>query len=200
MVVVGLTGGIGSGKSTVAGLLAERGAVVIDADRIARQVVEPGQPAHAQLVERFGPRVLAADGSIDRRVLAGIAFADPPALADLNAIVHPRVAVEVSRRMAGLPDGSTVVLDVPLLVEAGTAAIDALVVVDCPEEVALRRLIERRGMDEHDVRRRMGAQASRDERRARADRVILNDGSLDDLRRRVDEVWAWIRTLAVLSE
>ena len=200
MVVVGLTGGIGSGKSTVAGLLAERGAVVIDADRIARQVVEPGQPAHAQLVERFGPRVLAADGWIDRRVLAGIGFADPPALADLYATGHPRGAGEVRRRMAGLPDGSTVVLDVPRLVEAGTAAIDALVVVDRPEEVALRRLIERRGMDEHDVRRRMGAQASRDERRARADRVILNDGSLDDLRRRVDEVWAWIRTLAVLSE
>ncbi len=196
MLVVGLTGGIGSGKSTVAGLLAERGAVVIDADQIARQVVEPGQPAHAQLVERFGPGVLAADGSIDRRVLAGIVFADPAALADLNAIVHPRVAVEVSRRLSELPDDASVVLDVPLLVEAGSAAIDALVVVDCPEEVAVRRLVERRGMDEHDVRRRVEAQASREDRRARADRVILNDGSLDDLRRQVEETWAWIRSLA----
>ena len=196
MLVVGLTGGIGSGKSTVSSLLTERGALVVDTDVVARQVVAPGGPAYDALVDRFGPTLAS-----DRRALAGVVFSDPSALADLNAIVHPAVREEVARRMAELRDegADVVVLAVPLLVETGGAyGVDAVVVVDCPEEIAVRRLVEQRGMDEADVRRRMAAQASRDERTAIADVVIHNDASMDDLEAQADETWEWIQ--ALLSE
>lgn len=193
MLVVGLTGGIGSGKSTVSTMLAERGAPVVDTDTVARQVVAPGGPAHDALVARFGPELAA-----DRRALAGVVFSQPAALADLNAIVHPAVREEVGRRLHSLRESGAdvVILAVPLLVETGGAYdVAAVVVVDCPEEVAVGRLVEHRGMDEADVRRRMAAQASREERTAAADVIIHNDGSLDDLKSQVDETWTWIQSL-----
>lgn len=188
---MGLTGGIGSGKSTVAAMLAERGAVVVDADALAREAVAPGSPGLAQVVDRFGPGVLAPDGSLDRAAVAAVVFSDPAALADLNAIVHPPVRAAIAERVAGLDgEGGVIVLAIPLLVESGrTYGAETVVVVDCPEEVALRRLVDGRGMDEADARRRMAAQVSRAERLAAADVVIDNSGSLDDLRQAVDRVW-----------
>ena len=198
MLVVGLTGGIGSGKSTVSSLLTDRGAMVVDTDAVARQVVAPGGPAYEALVDRFGPSLAA-----DRRALAGLVFSDTTALADLNAIVHPAVREEVARRLAELREqgADIVVLAVPLLVETGGAyGVDAVVVVDCPEEIAVRRLVEQRGMDEADVRRRMAAQASRDDRMEIADVVIHNDASMDDLEAQADETWEWIQALLEESD
>lgn len=198
MVLVGLTGGIGSGKSTVSALLAARGATVIDADAITREVQAPGQPVLAAIVERFGPRVLAADGTLDRQALADVVFAPgaDDALADLNALVHPAVGAEIARRLgeAAAGDG-VVVLDVPLLVESGRDDMAALLVVDVDPEIALRRLVEQRGMRADDARARMARQASREERRARADLVVDNSGDRAALEAQVDEVWARIQQL-----
>lgn len=188
---MGLTGGIGSGKSTVAAMLAERGAVVVDADRLAREAVAENTPGLRAVVERFGPAVLAGDGSLDRRALGGVVFDDPAALAALNAIVHPPVRAAIAERVAEL-DGtdSVVVLDIPLLVESGRSYGESrVIVVDCPEEVAVARLVEHRGMGPADARRRIAAQVSRADRLARADLVIENAGSFDHLRRQVDAVW-----------
>ena len=191
MLVVGLTGGIGSGKSTVSALLAEHGAVVVDADRIARDVVEPGGPAHDALVARFG--------TTDRPAIASIVFDDPSALADLNAIVHPAVGAEIVRRLAEHADtDDTVVLDLPLLVETGGRdryPVAAVIVVDAAVEVAVERLVQQRGMAESDARARIAAQATREERRAAADFVIDNGGSLEQLREEVDRCWSWMRSL-----
>lgn len=189
---MGLTGGIGSGKSTVAAMLAERGAVVVDADRLAREAVAPGTPALRAVVDRFGPAVVAGDGSLDRQALAGVVFDDAGALADLNAIVHPPVRAAIAERLAELAaTDAVVVLEIPLLVESGRSyGESAIIVVDCPEEVAVRRLVEDRGMDEADARRRMAAQVPRRQRLAAADVVIDNAGALDDLRRQVEAVWA----------
>ena len=189
---MGLTGGIGSGKSTVAAMLAERGAVVVDADRLAREAVAPGTPALRAVVDRFGPAVVAGDGSLDRQALAGVVFDDAGALADLNAIVHPPVRAAIAERLAELAaTDAVVVLEIPLLVESGRSyGESAILVVDCPEEVAVRRLVEDRGMDEADARRRMAAQVPRRQRLAAADVVIDNAGALDDLRRQVEAVWA----------
>jgi dephospho-CoA kinase len=197
--VLALTGGIGSGKSSVSSLLAEHGARVIDADAVARQVVAPGRPAHEKVVTRFGADVVAADGSLDRAALADIVFGDPAARADLNAIVHPAVGQEIERQLAAVAEeDAVVVVEVPLLVETGWT-FDLVVVVDCPKEVALRRLVDGRGMDEADVRRRMSAQASRKERLARADAVIDNSGSLEDLPRAVDRFWRELPNLTALK-
>ncbi len=192
MLVAGLTGGIGAGKSTVAELLGARGAVVVDADRLAREVVEPGTPAYEAVVTRFGPGVVASDGSLDRRALADRVFDDRGALADLNAIVHPAVRAAIADRLADLAGtDAVVILEIPLLVESGrTYGASTVIVVDCPEDVAVRRLVEGRGMDEADARRRMAAQVSRSARLAAADIVIDNAGSRADLDRQVDEVWA----------
>lgn len=198
MVVIGLTGSIGSGKSTVSAMLAERGAVVVDADAIVRDLQRPGTPVFRAMVERFGPGIVAPDGTLDRAAVAAIAFADPAALADLNAIVHPAVGEEIARRLAEeAPTDHVVVLDVPLLVESGRGDLAGVVVVDVDPDVAVARLVAQRGMTEADARARMARQASREERLARADRVVDNSGTVDDLRRRVDEVWAWARSLAV---
>lgn len=200
MLVVGLTGGIGSGKSTVAALLAERGAVIIDADQIAREVVAPGRPAYDAVVQRFGPGVVADDGAIDRHALASIVFADAAALAELNALTHPAIAEVVRERLAThAGTGAVVVLDVPLLAETegARASSDAMVVVDCPEDVALRRLVEHRAMSEADVRARMAAQAGRDDRLALADFVIDNSGDRDQLATEVERCWRWIEGLVV---
>jgi dephospho-CoA kinase len=197
VLVIGLTGGIGSGKSTVSALLAAKGAVVVDADAIVREVQQPGTPVFAAMVERFGPGIVAADGSLDRAAVADLVFGDANALADLNAIVHPAVGAEIARRMEALAaTDEVVVLDVPLLVESKNAyPVAGLLVVDVDPEVAVRRLVEHRGMREADVRARMARQAGRDERLARADRVVDNSGTLDDLAAQVDAAWKWIEGL-----
>jgi dephospho-CoA kinase len=196
MKLVGLTGGIGSGKSTVSAMLAEHGAVVIDADAIVHELQAPGQPVLAAMVDRFGAGILGADGALDRQSVADIVFNDRDALADLSAIVHPAVAAEIATRMeAEAKTEHVVILDVPLLVESGRDDMAALIVVDVHPDIAVARLIADRGMTEADARARMARQASREERLARADQVIDNSGTLDDLRRRVDEVWAWIADL-----
>ena len=191
MVVVGLTGGIGSGKSTVASMLAARGAIVVDADQLARDAVAVGTAGYRQVVDRFGAGVVAGDGALDRRALAGVVFDDPAALADLNGIVHPPVRAAIASRLAELEGtDAVVVLEIPLLVESGrTYGASKVVVVDCPEDVAVRRLAEDRGMDPTDARRRIAAQASREDRLAAADVVIDNGGSLDDLVGQVDDLW-----------
>jgi len=193
---IGLTGGIGSGKSEVARRLADRGAVLIDADVAAREVVVPGSPGLARIAEVFGAEVLRPDGSLNRERLGGIVFGDPGLRARLNEIVHPLVrewmqAAEQAAVQAAEPPGPVVVHDVPLLAESrGRAGFDVVIVVDVPPELQLERLVSLRGMPPEQARARMAAQASREQRLAVADVVIDNSGSLDDLDRRVAEVWA----------
>jgi dephospho-CoA kinase len=188
LVRVGLSGGVGSGKSTVAAMLAERGAVVIDADAIAREVVEPGTPGYAAVVAEFGDAVVT-DGRLDRAALAKIVFNDDDARARLNAIVHPLVGARTAALMAATPPDAVVVYDVPLLVESGLAeGYDKVVIVLAPQEVRLERLAAR-GMPEDDARARMAKQANDDERRAVADEIVVNDGTREHLQAQVDAVW-----------
>jgi dephospho-CoA kinase len=196
VLAVGLTGGIGSGKSTVGELLVERGAVLIDADRIAREVVAPGGPAYQPLIERFGPAVVAPDGTLDRAALAAVAFGDAEALAALNAITHPAIgAVMAERRAAHEDTEDVVVLDIPLLTPARreAAALDVVVVVDCPVAVAVARLVAQRGFTREDAEARVAAQVSRPERLAGADYVIDNSSDRAHLVAEVDRVWAELR-------
>ncbi|MEV0980436.1 dephospho-CoA kinase [Streptomyces sp. NPDC049915] len=191
MLTVGLTGGIGAGKSEVSRLLVECGAVLIDADRIAREVVEPGTPGLASVVEAFGPEVLTPDGSLDRPKLGSIVFSDPEKLAVLNAIVHPLVGARSRELEQAAAKDAVVVHDVPLLTENGLAPLyDVVVVVDASPATQLDRLVRLRGMTEEDARARMAAQASREKRREIADIVIDNDVPLEQLQARVREVWA----------
>ncbi|MFJ5258989.1 dephospho-CoA kinase [Streptomyces sp. NPDC088387] len=191
MLKVGLTGGIGAGKSEVSRLLVECGAVLIDSDRIAREVVAPGTPGLGSVVEAFGPDVLAADGSLDRPRLGSVVFADPDKLAVLNSIVHPLVGRRSSELEAAAAEDAVVVHDVPLLTENGLAPLyDVVIVVDVAPETQLDRLVRLRGMTEEDARARMAAQATREKRLEIADIVIDNDVPLDELERRVREVWA----------
>ncbi|MFF4271560.1 dephospho-CoA kinase [Streptomyces sp. NPDC001536] len=191
MLKVGLTGGIGAGKSEVSRLLVEHGAVLIDADRIAREVVAPGTPGLAAVVEAFGRDVLAEDGGLDRPKLGSIVFADPDRLAVLNSIVHPLVGARSRELEAAAAADAVVIHDVPLLAENALAPLyDLVVVVDAGPETQLDRLVRLRGMTEEDARARMAAQATREKRLEIADIVIDNDVPLDDLRRRVTEVWA----------
>jgi len=201
VIVVGLTGGIGSGKSTVSALLAERGAVVIDADAITKELQRPGQPVLASIVERFGDGVLTDAGELDRPALAAIVFSDPEALKDLNGLVHPAVGAEIARRMeAERETDHVVVLDIPLLVEGGRYKVGGLLVVDVDTDVAVDRLVRFRGFQADDARARMARQATREERRAKADRVIDNSGDLEHLRRQVDQAWAWMRSLPPVAD
>ena len=188
---VGLTGGIGSGKSEVSRRLAALGAVVVDADRIAREVVEPGTPGLAAIVEEFGEGVVDPDGALDRPQLGSIVFADEEKLRLLNAIVHPLVAERTRELVEAAPADAIVVHDVPLLTENDLAGnYDLVVVVDAPVEEQLRRLTTVRGMTEEAARARVAAQATRERRRAVADRVIDNSGTLETLTEQADELWA----------
>ena len=188
--MIGLTGGVGSGKSTVAGILADLGATIVDTDQVARDVVEPGGAASQAVLRRFG--------TIDRAALADIVFTDPDARRDLNAIVHPAVEAEVDRRIAELTaTDAVVVLAVPLLVEAGwTDKVDHVVVVDTPEDVAVRRVVASGRLAEADVRRRIAAQATRDVRLAHAETVITNHGTLADLDHQVRALYRALVTRA----
>lgn len=188
---VGLTGGIASGKSTVSARLTELGAVVIDYDRLAREVVEPGSPALDLIAQRFGADVIAADGTLDRPRLGSLVFADPAALKDLEAITHPAIRDLAALRERQAGEDAIVVHDNPLLVEMGAAqACDVVIVVDVPEDIQLARMVADRGMTEADARARIAAQAQRDTRLAAADVVIDNTGTLDELSDRVAELWA----------
>lgn len=196
MIVVGLTGGIGAGKSTVSALLAERGAVVVDADAIVRDVQRPGSPVLAAIAERFGAEVIAADGSLDRAALAAVAFSDPDALSDLNAIVHPAVNAEMGERVRQqLDTDNVVVLDIPLLADRHRLGMTAVIVVDVPHDVAIERLVTQRGMSEADARARIENQPSREERRELADFLIDNSGDRAALEAQIDDVWEQLQAL-----
>jgi dephospho-CoA kinase len=187
---IGLTGGLGAGKSTVAALLEKRGAEIIDADQLAREVVQPGTAGLEAVVARFGARVVSPDGRLDRAALAEIVFADAAARADLNAIVHPLVRARARKLMADAPPGTVIVYDVPLLVENRLADdFDAVVVVEAPLELRISRLIER-GLSEAQARARMASQATDAQRRAIANYVLTNDGSSEELAVKVDDLWA----------
>lgn len=200
MLLVGLTGGIGAGKSTVSALLGERGAVVVDADQIARDLQRPGSPVLSQMAERFGAQILREDGTLDRAGVAAIVFGETPAakqaLTDLNAITHPAIQDEILRRIeAEAGTEHIVVLDHPLLGEHPRDDLAATIVVDIPVELAIRRLVELRGMDETDARNRIQSQIGRDARLARATHVVDNSGDLDHLRAQVDDLWAQLLAL-----
>jgi dephospho-CoA kinase len=192
VLLVGLTGGIGSGKSTVARMFEERGAVVFDADALARMAVEPGSPGHRAVVERFGANVLAPGGELDREALASIVFADAAARRDLEAIVHPEVRRLFGEGVEGYAETDRVVVfSAPLLVESGMhTAFEVLVVVSTGVDTQVERLLRERAMSEDDARARIGAQAPLEDKAAVADVLIDNEGSLEDLERQVDRIWA----------
>ena len=193
---VGLTGGIGSGKSEVLKRLAARGATVVDADLAARMVVEPGTDGFEEVVKEFGEEIVGPDGALDRAKLGGIVFADEERRKALNAIVHPRVGALMAEWADAAPDGGIVIWDIPLLVEGGAnRGYAAIIVVDADEEVRFGRLLANRGMDREAAAARMAAQATREERLAVADYVIDNNGSLEDLDRETEGVWEELVTL-----
>lgn len=192
---VGLTGGIASGKSTVSAILAELGAVIIDADALAREVVAKGTPGLEAVVAEFGPELLTADGDLDRPAMGALVFRDTGARKRLEAIVHPLVFDRIVDLETHAPPGAVVVHDIPLLAESGRAdTFDAVVVVDAPAEVQVERMLRDRGWSEDEARARMAAQASREDRQAIATYLIENTGTIEDLRRRVTEVFDALRT------
>jgi dephospho-CoA kinase len=199
VILVGLTGGIGSGKSTISSLLEGKGAVIIDADAIVREVQLPGSAVLAELAEKFGSEVLAADGSLDRQAVANIVFTDPDALKALNAIVHPAVGKEMNRRMIEQrTTDHVVVLDIPLLTENPREGLQGKIVVDVPVEVQVERLVKYRGFDEADARARISRQATREQRLATADFVVDNSGDLADLQPQIEKLWQWLKSLPQL--
>jgi dephospho-CoA kinase len=197
VLLVGLTGGIGAGKSTVAHELASRGAVVLDADIIVRELQRAGTPVFRRIVERFGPDIVDVAGELDRARLGAAVFADDDARAALNAIVHPEVMREIAQRTESLSaTDSVVVLDVPLLVEVGGGeGLDLVVVVDARDHVRIERLARDRAMSAEEARARMSVQASDEERRALADMIINNDGDLQGLRTQIDDLWSRIEDM-----
>jgi dephospho-CoA kinase len=199
MIVVGLTGGIGSGKSTVSAALAQRGAVVVDADAIAKELQRAGQPVFVKMVERYGPAIIGPDGELDRAKVAGIVFNDAEALKDLNAIVHPALNAEMRRRIkANEETDNVVIVDVALMAENNGRRrfhIGSVIVVDTPVETAVHRLVTYRGLAEDDARARISRQATREDRLKIADRVVDNGGDRAHLDAQLDDLWAWIRSL-----
>ncbi|MBM3730392.1 MAG: dephospho-CoA kinase [Actinobacteria bacterium] len=196
MILVGLTGGIGSGKTTVSEMLAARGAVIIDADQITRELQAPGSPVLEEIVAAFGSDLLDSAGVLDRAALASKVFGDPEALARLNKIVHPAVGREMASRLeAQRTTTNVVVLDIPLLVENPREGLCGTVVVDLPLDLAVERLVRLRNMSHADAQARISRQASREARVAIADRVIDNSGDLESLEVQVDSVWRWMRSL-----
>ena len=201
MILVGLTGGIGSGKSTVSALLRERGAVIVDADAITRELQQPGAPLLAALAERFGESIIGPDGELDRAGLAAIVFSDAAALKSLNAIVHPAVGAEIARRVAAeVATEHVVVLDVPLLAENPRDNLQGTIVVDAPVEVQVERLVHGRGFGEADARARIANQASREDRLRRADVVVDNSGDRAALGPQIERVWDWLTSLPQLPD
>lgn len=195
MLLLGLTGGIGSGKSTVSAELARRGAVVIDADLVVRELQAPGGAVLAAMVDHFGSSILQPDGSLDRQAVADIVFNDPDELKALNAIVHPRVGEEIDRRIEEQrATDNVVILDVPLLVESEAYETEGIIVVDTDPEIAVARLVEFRGFDADDARARMRLQATREQRLAKAAFVVPNDGTPEELASRIDACWDWIQS------
>lgn len=196
MLVVGLTGGIGSGKSSVSSRLVAKGALLIDADAIVRELQEPGAAVFEAMVERFGNDIVGADGQLDRQAVASIVFSDKQALEDLNNIVHPAVGAEMASRIEAAKGTDTiVVMDIPLLTEK-RPDMSYVIVVDTPVEVAIARLVEHRGFAEADARARIENQISRQERLAIADFVVNNSNGIAELDAEVDRLWAWLETLA----
>jgi dephospho-CoA kinase len=201
MILVGLTGGIGSGKSTVSSMLASRGAEIIDADQITREVQQPGSPVVEAIADRFGDEVLDADRGLRRAELAEIVFSDADALRDLNAIVHPAVGEGINRRVDSLVQTDRiVVLDIPLLTENPRAGLQGKVVVDVPAEVQVDRLVRYRGFTDDEARARIARQASREDRLRGADFVIDNSGTVDELDQQVNELWQWLMSLPQLPD
>lgn len=195
-VEVAVTGGIGSGKSTVSAALVHRGAALIDADRVVRDLQAPGSPVLAAMAEAFGSHILREDGSLDRQAVASVVFGDRDALERLNGIVHPALRETMARDRAELgATNDVVVLEIPLLVESGMRDFDGIVAVDVDSEVAVRRLVEHRGFTEDDARARIARQSSREDRLAIADLVIDNSGTTEELDAEVARCWDWIHTL-----
>ena len=196
MIVVGLTGGIGAGKSSVSARLAERGAVVIDADAIVRELQRKGAPLFDAMVEHFGETIIGPDGELDRQAIAALVFNDPDRLEDLNRLTHPAVQAEMARRIGEVADSEAIVImDIPLLTSRRDG-IGQVIVVDAPIEVTVERLVAQRGMSEIDARARIESQITRDERLALADFVIDNSGDLTQLDAEVDRCWQWLEGLA----
>jgi len=195
MLLLGLTGGIGSGKSTVSAELARRGAIVIDADLVVRELQSPGGAVLAAMVEHFGDGILADDGTLNRQAVADIVFNDPEQLKALNAIVHPKVGEEIDGRIeAQRETDNVVILDVPLLVESKAYETEGIIVVDTDPEIAVQRLVEFRGFNADDARARMKLQATREERRAVAAFIVPNDGTQEELMVHIEECWDWIQS------
>ena len=200
MILVGLTGGIGSGKSTVSKMLTDRGAIIIDGDAIARELQRSGTPVFNAMVDRFGD-VIGADGELDRAKIASIVFSDTEALADLNKIVHPAIGIEILRRIKELQNTDAIaVLDFPLLAESPRKGLSGVIVVDVDPLIAIERVVRDRGMKVEDVQARIDRQASRADRVAIADLVVDNSGTFQELQVQIESVWKWITTLPVAGD
>ena len=194
---IGLTGGIGSGKSTVSAGLVERGAVLIDADAIVRELQQPGKPVFEKMVERWGEKILSEEGELNRQAVADIVFKDSEELLALNEIVHPLVREEIARlRDTYAGGGAPIILDIPLLIESGYEDLDGIIVVDLIPEEAIRRLVAYRGFAEDDAKNRISNQVKREERIKKADFVVDNNGDLNSLNEEIDRAWNWIESLS----
>jgi len=194
---IGLTGGIGSGKSTVSAGLVKRGAVLVDADAIVRDLQKPGKPVFKKMVERWGEKIITNEGELDRQAVADIVFKDAEELAALNEIVHPLVREEIANQREKYIKGNTpIILDIPLLIESGYENLSGIIVVDLHTEEAVERLVKYRGFSREDALNRISRQVDREERLSKADFVIDNNGDLDSLENEIDKAWSWIKGLS----
>ena len=195
---IGLTGGIGSGKSTVSAGLVDRGAVLIDADAIVRELQQPGKPVFEKMIERWGEKILSDEGELNRQAVADIVFKDSEELLALNEIVHPLVREEIARlRDTYIGGGAPIILDIPLLIESGYEDLNGIIVVDLIPEEAIRRLVAYRGFSEDDAKNRISNQVKREDRIEKADFVVDNNGDLNSLNEEIDRAWNWIESLSV---